>query len=691
MIGPVETFQVEAKEHLAALENALLELEDAPSNIDYIDQAFRSMHTIKGAGGMFGFADLTEFTHHLESALEKARNGQIVIDVDFISVLLDSRDHMGALLDNTSFTAEQKIASEELLKRLYAIVPAGSLTHEYDANSQKEINQEKTSNHVFRILFSPDEDSFRNGFDVAPILRELASFGETIVTTKTAKLPSLKEINPESCYLAWDVCLITQHSRNTIEDTFMFVMDDWEIHIEEIDLDDNDDNSDRLGELLVSRGLITTDQLNDALNKHTELGQILSSEGLIDSDDIKAALAEQQVTRQMKGKIVTQDIDSNIRVPASRLDSLMNLVGELVIVQARLNQIANQHDIEDITAISEELDLLTTQMRDETFNIRMLPIGATFGRFRRLVRDLSKELEKKINLVTIGAETELDKMVLDKLGDPLVHLIRNSIDHGIETIEERINKSKPETGTITLSAQHADSQVIIRIQDDGKGLDVNAIRNKALEKNLITEDEKLSDSEIHMLIFEPGFSTAEKVSDISGRGVGMDVVRRSIQELGGKISIDSIPGEGTSFVIRLPMTLAIIEGLMVRVGAEYYVLPLSAVEECIEMFSDQQAFANKRLVTLRGAQIPYLSLREYFQVEGERPPIQQVVITHVNDEYFGFCVDEVIGQYQTVIKRLGKLYEGVTGFSGATILGDGSVAMILEPQALMDAATVENA
>jgi two-component system chemotaxis sensor kinase CheA len=687
MIGTIDIFQTEAREHLAALESALLELETSPTEIELIDQAFRAMHTIKGAGGMFGFADLTEFTHHLETAFDQVRSGILQINQELISVMLDAGDHIGTLLDHTSFNVHQKITSELLLKRLYEIVPDhAAQTKPSDLNEKSNPSlPNELALSVFRIMFTPDEATFRNGFDVIPILRELASLGNCIVTTKIIQLPSFLELNPESCYLAWDVSLVTEQDKNAIEDTFMFVFDDWQIRIEKVDLSDHDDNSDLIGELLVSRGLISTNQLKEALTKHRELGEILCNDGLVSGDDIEAALVEQKVTRQLKGKKAKHTLDANIRVPATRLDSLMNLVGELVIVQARLNQIAHIHQSEDIIAISEELDLLTTQMREQTFSIRMLPIGTTFGRFRRLVRDLSKDLSKQIRLVTEGAETELDKMVIDKLADPLVHLIRNSIDHGIETPNVRQVNGKPPQGTITLIAEHADSNVVIRIIDDGIGLDVASIKQKAIESGLISKDEQLSDSEIHMLIFEAGFSTANQVSDISGRGVGMDVVRRSISDLGGKITIDSTMGKGTTFTIRLPMTLAIIEGLMIKIGIEHYVLPLSAVEECIEMASAGQSTTKKRLVTVRGEQIPYLSLREWFLVEGVRPEIEQIVITRIGDGHFGFCVDEVIGQYQTVIKRLGKLYEGEVGFSGATILGDGSVAMILDPQAIMDA------
>jgi two-component system chemotaxis sensor kinase CheA len=350
-----------------------------------------------------------------------------------------------------------------------------------------------------------------------------------------------------------------------------------------------------------------------------------------------------------------------------------------------MNQLANSRDDEDMLSIAEDLDRLTTDLRDNTFSIRMLPIGTTFGRFRRLVRDLSRELGKEIQLETEGAETELDKMVIDRLGDPLVHLIRNSIDHGIETPETREAADKPRQGTIHLSAAHAESHVVIRIADDGGGLDTQRIRAKAIERGLIRNDASLGEHDIHQLIFEPGFSTAAEVSDVSGRGVGMDVVKKSIHDLGGHVAIHSENGAGTTVTVTLPMTLAIIEGLMVAVSDERYVLPLSAVEECVEWQAGSARDDEQRLVKIRGELVPYMRLREWFEVPGQSPPIEQVVVTRLGEERFGFSVDEVIGQYQTVIKRLGKLYEGTRGLAGATILGDGGVAMILDAAGLMEA------
>lgn len=692
MIGPIEIFQTEAKEHLALLESALLALEDDPNDLEVINQAFRSIHTIKGAAGMYGYQDLTHFTHHLESVLDQIRAGKITINSPLVGVFLDAGDLIASLLIDTNFTAPEHLCAEAILGRLHNIVGASAPPLKNSENASfaiSELMQHKPAAgalNIFKVNFTPDTNTFKSGLDVVPILRELHGYGECFITTRTASLPTPQDIKPQQCYLSWEIVLITVHLKDTIQETFMFVEDDWAIYIDEISLHElslhgKTEEDFHLREALASAQLSAALWVEPPLAPGSEAAS--SAEQFANPEHINATLAQQKAKTAQMSK--STNIDETIRVSASRLDSLMNLVGELVIVQARLNQFSGRAQNAEISAIAEELDMLTTDIRTETFGIRMVPIGSTFGRFKRLVRDLSKELDKKIVLTTFGAQTELDKMVIDKLSDPLIHLIRNSIDHGIESPAQRLQSGKPETGSIELKAMHADSQVIIEITDDGKGLDKASILRKALDKGVIQSNHNLSDNDIHMLIFEPGLSTAKTVSDISGRGVGMDVVKRSIADLGGKVSIQSRPGKGTTLTINLPMTLAIIEGLMVVVDKERYVLPLSCIEECIELPCKlKNNAATHSLVEVRGTQIPFLNLRGWFKVNSAAPPIEQVVIVHIGAQKFGFRVDEVIGQYQTVIKRLGKLYEGVAGFSGATILGDGTVAMILDPHALME-------
>jgi two-component system, chemotaxis family, sensor kinase CheA len=693
MIGPIETFQIEVRDHLATLEQALLDLENDHRNFELINLAFRAFHTIKGGAGMFGFTELTEFSHEVESLLDRVRNQELEITEELIGVLLDIGDFISTTLDDVRFSREQKTQAKIFLTRLNLLDHSSvQIESNFDSSvSNIQNNGAKGSNAdkgVYRINFAPDRNSFRSGLDVTPILKELNQIGLCFVSTHTKNLPVFSEFDPESTYLSFECLLITEADKQAIDDVFMFVADDWQVLIDEVDMEDADPESDRIGELLVKRGLISSTQLNTTLQQKAPLGEILAKHGLVTEEEIQSALVEQDIMRSIKPSDSNSDPNkATIRVPASKLDSLMNLVGELVIVQARLNQFAINSDNEQILLISEELDLLTNQMRDETFSIRLVPIGTTFGRFRRLVRDLSVELGKKIILDTEGGETELDKMVIDKLSDPLVHIIRNSIDHGIEPPDERLNIGKNSQGKILLKAEHAESHVVITIKDDGRGLSSEKIREKAIAKGIISAIDELNEEQLHALIFEPGFSTAEKVSDISGRGVGMDVVKRSIQELGGRISLKSNFGSGTQLRITLPMTLAIIEGLLVAVGNEHFVLPLNSVEECLEKPQGMKV-STTQIIQVRGEQIPFISLRNHFSVKGEQPTIEQVVVLHSENERFGFCVDEVVGQYQTVIKRLGRFYEGVVGFSGATIMGDGNVAIVLDPQAIIESTII---
>ena len=416
----------------------------------------------------------------------------------------------------------------------------------------------------------------------------------------------------------------------------------------------------------------------------------LVAEGLVAPDKIESALAEQQHVREMREKNRAADTSSTIRVPAARLDRLVNMVGELVTVQSRLSQLAAQVNDADLVLVAEEVERLTAELRDNTMSIRMLPIGNTFSNFKRLVRDLSEELGKRIDLVTEGAETELDKTVIEKLNDPLIHLIRNSIDHGIESPAVREQKGKPKAGTIRLTAEHAGAHVLIAIIDDGAGIDAEAIRRKAIEKNIISADDNLTEKELYALIFAPGFSMAKTITNVSGRGVGMDIVKKGIDGLNGSITITSNINVGTTITLKLPLTMAIIDGLLVRIAESFFVLPLSSIEECVELTREDVAQSfGRNIVHIRGEVVPYIPLRERFGISGESPAIEQVIINRVGEERFGLVVDQVIGQHQTVIKNLGNFYKQIKEVSGATILGDGTVALIIDITQLVQGAISE--
>lgn len=692
-----DTFREEADELLVDLEAAMLELEETPDDSDCVDRAFRAMHTIKGSGAMFGFDKLAEFTHHLENAFDLVRNGELTVTRDLINIGLDSGDHIRAMLEEKDPDPELVQQGASLLERLGALIPAvGEVARQASAEQElAEARQQSSGEPVditYRLRLKPSPDTLANGMDPLPILRELHSLGPCHVTTLIGDLPELDRFDPEVCYLSWDIVLTTEQERTAIDDVFIFVSGDWDIRVDVIDdgsqWSDDSKETKPVGQILVEKGDATPEQIELARANQKRIGEVLSEQEHVDADKVKSALEEQKVVKDVRNKRKQKQSVANVKVPADKLDTLMDLVGELVIAQARLNQSAGMLHDSALTSIAEDMERLTTELRDNTLGLRMLPIGTTFARFRRLVRDLSNELGKEIELITEGAETELDKTVIDKLGDPLVHLIRNSIDHGIEAPDVREAAGKDKKGTVKLSAVHSESHVVIKIEDDGAGMNPEVLRQKGIERGLITEEANLTDHELFNLVFEAGFSTAKTVSNVSGRGVGMDVVKRSIESLRGKVIIDSTPGSGSVVTVELPLTLAIIEGLLITVGNEYYVIPLSLVEECIELSSEEVAQANgNRLIEIRGQLVPYLRLRECFTTSGEPPDIEQIVIVRNGEQRFGFTVDGVVGQHQTVIKGLGKMYEGVKGLAGATILGDGAVALILDAPALIKLAT----
>ncbi len=542
---------------------------------------------------------------------------------------------------------------------------------------------------TYRIRFSPKEHIFLNGTNPVTLLNELRGLGPSCVVAQTGNIPILPKINPESCYIHWDVILTSNCGIDAIKDVFIFVEDDCDLRIEPIGSGVDGIEQKKLGEMLVERGDLSRKDLDKVLAGRKRIGEELVESGLVPPDRINAALAEQQHVKDLARERQNQESVSSIRVPAEKLDILVNLVGELVTVQARLSQTAALRDESILTSIAEEVERLTAELRDNALNIRMLPIGTTFSRFQRLVRDLSGELGKEVVMTTEGAETELDKTVIEKLHDPLVHLIRNSIDHGIEPPEVRVAAGKPRRGTVHLAALHAGDSVLITIRDDGAGIDKESVRAKAVEKGMILANAELSDQEIYAQIFAPGFSTAAKVTSVSGRGVGMDVVKRAIDALRGTIEVLSQRGTGTVITVRIPLTLAIIESLLVRIGDDRFVLPLSIVDECVELSRADVANAHGRnLASVRGRLVPFVPLREQFAVRGDAPDIEQIVITRIDGRQVGFVVDHVIGEHQTVIKSLGRMYKKTAGVSGATILGDGSVALILDAAQLAHAAEV---
>lgn len=687
-------FKEEAHELLAQLEDSLLELEESPEDQELIGSIFRAMHTIKGSGSMFGFDEIASFTHEVESVYDKVRDGRIPVTKALIDLTLQARDRIKFMLDGAAEdSGGTEATAAQIVEGLKGLNGGGEAEKiEEDGRVPKEAPlPPAVGKTTYRIRFIPSPGIFLNGTNPLLLVKELSEMGDSRISAQLNAIPSLDDIDPETCYTAWDIVLTTNRSINAIKDVFIFVEDECELTVNMIDNESATDAGPeykRIGEILVERGDVEKEELDKALDEQKYLGEMLVEKKVTTPDKVQSALNEQEHVRSNREKSrANAEASGNLKVPAEKLDTLVNLVGELVTVQARLTQTAVGLGGGELISIVEEVERLTAELRDVTLNIRMVPIGTTFGRFKRLVRDLSAEMGKEINLVTEGAETELDKTVIDRLNDPLVHIIRNSIDHGIEMPSVREGRGKKKEGTIRLSASYSGASVLITVRDDGAGLDAEAIRQKAIEKGLIAPSAEMTKKDLFALVFAPGFSTAKAVTNISGRGVGMDVVRKTIDVLRGAVEVDSEEGAGTSVTLKLPLTLAIIDGLLAKVGDGFFVLPLSAVEECIELIHEPEEKKNgNSLVNVRGQLVPYIRLRKTFNIAGDLPSIEQVVITETERGRVGFVVDEVIGEYQTVIKSLGKVYQNMEGISGATILGDGTVALILDTKNISEAA-----
>jgi two-component system chemotaxis sensor kinase CheA len=698
-----EAYKVEAYELLAELETSLLELEQSPADMALVARVFRAMHTIKGSGAMFGFDDIAEFTHDVESVFDRVRDGRIPITTDLVNLSLRARDHIKHMLDSAQdpdvidrSTGATLLAGFRALLESDEAPSSDSLGTALRADVSPGLPQGACETRIFRIRFAPHETLFQDGTNPLALLAELTELGACRIIAHSDRLPPPEIFDPEACYLHWDILLATAKPLDAIRDVFIFAEDACTLTIDLIDKCGSDQDLDapvrlhRLGEILVARGDLEPETIDNALREQKRLGQILVESRAVSPEKVCAALAEQAFVQETRQRREQHTSATSVRVAAEKLDALVNLVGELVTVQARLSQKAQSDRDPELLAITEVVERLTAELRDNILSVRMLPIEVAFNKLRRLVRDLSTDLGKTIYLQTEGGETELDKTVIEQLNDPLVHILRNSIDHGIETPEQRRAAGKPEQGTIRIHAEHSGASVLIHIRDDGAGMDPARIRRKAIEKGLLAPDAEKTDKELLQMIFLPGFSTAGEVTSVSGRGVGMDVVKRSLESLRGAIDINSRPGEGTKITLKLPLTLAIIDGLLVALGGEKYVLPLVAIEACVELSREDVARTHGRnMLDIRGQIVPFVPLRQRFGVTGPPPDIEQVVINLVDGRRVGLVVDRVIGEHQIVIKTMNALYKDIQEISGATILGDGTVALILDVQKLLQQMDVD--
>lgn len=661
---PIEAFRIEAGELLEATEQALLDLSHDLTSRELIDTVFRGMHTLKGSGAMFGFDALAAFTHHCETAFDRVRKGQARASAELVALTLSAMDHMRTLIDQPNGDGVES-ESADLLAGLQALLDgegAAAVVDCRDVAAHDTTERADTGlGQGWHLHFRLPANALATGTNPLLLLDELRELGATNVAAEFDAVPPLDELDPTQCLMGWSMDLPASATREVIEDVFLFVLDDMELSITPIA-----GSNDEVGATAEDGPSDTAVAVVPSPLPHAAVGSA------------EVASAEPASAKAARGP------SESVRVPAERLDLLMDRVGELVIVQSRLAQLAGNGISGPagelaLRSISEEVERLANELRDTMMVLRMVPIASLFGRFRRLVHDLARETGKSIDLTTDGESTEIDKTVSERLADPIVHLIRNACDHGLETEEERLAAGKAASGRIRLSAQQAGGEVLITIEDDGRGISRERVRAKAEANGLIQPGQVLSDGELLQLIFQPGFSTAAQITNLSGRGVGMDVVKRTIEGLRGHIDMTSEPGKGSVITLRIPLTLAIIDGLLVRVGQNNYVIPLAAVEECLELSLEEDIRSRGRsMIQLRERLVPFLRLRELFAT-GTRPdPFQKIVVIATGGERVGLVVDQIIGSHQTVIKSMSSLHRSIPSFSGATILGDGGVALILD-------------
>jgi two-component system chemotaxis sensor kinase CheA len=654
-----------------------LELDLSPNDKELLEKVFRIMHSLKGGGGMFGFELLSEFSHHMENIYDKIRSGQLTVSSKLLSVTFQSVDILRDLVNVEILESPQmKIRYQEMVS---TIVQAQKEETEVQESQMKEgkgrsdqsDNFELTGIVTWYIHFYPGEHVLENGTNILYIIDELSQMGQFKAVPRLLKVSDLEGLEPEKSCVFWDLFLSTDHGKAAIQDVFMFVEDDSTIEIHRLsqsDLFTHPQFTARLDTLCESKTEIDLSDLNEFMSDEPH------------EEGFKASVVSDKAGFSSEAKKVAS---TSIRVAAEKIDGLMNLVSELVITQERLNMIAARYYIPELKMVTENVQKITGQLRDNAFSISLIPISNMMARFQRLVRDLSAQLGKRVEFTATGTETELDKTTIDSLTDPLLHIIRNSIDHGLEHPDVRQKAGKHPIGHITLEAAYSGANVVIKIMDDGAGVDCEKVRLKAIEKGLLHDDEKLTKEEMLDLLFVPGFSTSSQVTEVSGRGVGMDVVKRNIAAIRGDVHMESEKGKGSCIAISLPMVLSIIDGLLVRIGSTQYVIPLSLTDRIYPASSQMLEDTFINVVTLDGVQIPFINLRKEFEVDGAAPAKCQMVVVKQAGYTIALSVDQVLGKIQAVLKPLGKLYHKQKMISAATIMGDGTIALVLDANTIV--------
>ncbi|HEY5758670.1 MAG TPA: chemotaxis protein CheA [Steroidobacter sp.] len=630
------TFIAESRELLREMEAALLECEQGESGAEAVNSIFRAAHTIKGSSGLFGLDGIVAFTHVVESVLDRVRANSLQMDRTLAAILLECRDHIEHLVDAVADGKDDDVQlltkGESLLQKLSA--RAGGPATVHAAKPAAAVAPAAGPGERWQITVQFHTEVLRNGMDPLSFIRYLGTLGDIVeLQLLTERLPGAEEFDAEACYLGFEIELASNETQQRIEGAFEFVRDDCTLHVR-----------------------------------------------------AKApAVAEKREISESKESKTAKSSDRSLRVDGDKLDSLIDLIGELVTAGATTTITARKAGLSELNESTLRLARLVEEVRDQALKLRMVQIGPTFSRFQRIVRDVSREIGKEIRLEIGGAETELDKTLIESITDPLTHLVRNAIDHGIETAEVRRSRGKNVEGVVRLDAYHDSGSVVIEVADDGGGLKRERIVAKAIERGLITDGSSLTDTEAFSLIFEPGFSTAEQVTNLSGRGVGMDVVKRNVNALRGTVELDSKEGQGTTVRIRLPLTLAIIDGFLVGVGGSSFVIPLELVEECVELSDEHRAAdGDQRYINLRGAVLPFVRLREMFAIRSSASRRESIVVIRSAGKRIGIVVDDLLGEMQAVIKPLSRLFSRIRGIGGSTILGTGQLALIVDVPSLLD-------
>jgi len=664
----IPSFLEESFEGLELMESSLLNLEQGDD--ETINSIFRAAHSIKGGAGTFGFNNVTEFTHLVETLLDEMRDGRREIVQNDIEILLDSVDCMKLLIEaikNETECNDEKIdITTKLLEE--TLNTSQALSTPTSEGQSAETPAPSDALIEWSIEFVPDHHLVQTGNDPQFLFNALAALGEVNIEANASDLPALSEMDPEELYLQWHITLLANVTEDDIKEIFEWVEDECKLTITKKTATE-------------TAPIVSSSEVNKTNSDSQQPEQIPTpSEEPVAKSEVKSMKPE-STNKPVKAKAEV----GSIRVGVDKVDNLINLMGELVITQSMLSELGNDFDLSKVERLNAGLEQLlqnTKELQESVMRIRMLPISFAFNRFPRLIHDLSKKTGKQIELILKGEQTELDKTVMEQIGDPLVHLVRNAVDHGIEPVEKRIANGKSEQGTITLNAYHQGGSIVIEINDDGGGINRKAVFDKALEKGVIDGSSSLTDSQVFDLLFEPGFSTAKELSDISGRGVGMDVVKKNIQALGGRIQVESVEGKGSTFKVYLPLTLAILDGQLVRVGTEIYIIPLITIVESLQTQAESinRVSGDMVLYRLREDNVPVLPIYQLFGLESDATQVEDSLLVVVEDDgqKVGLMVDDLLAQQQVVIKSLNENYQQVEGVSGATILGDGSVAMILD-------------